>query len=521
MATDPLLERILVMTPTGRDAPMIVRLLSNSQMSSAICSDMADFCKKWEEGAGAAIIAEEALDIKNRHCLVESLARQPVWSDFPLVILTGGGHTTRASTAMARALESRGNLTLLERPLRMLTLVSAITSALRARRRQYEVKRLLEETKLAVEQRDQFLATLAHELRNPLAPIRNSLQIMRMMGCQTPVIAQAQEMMERQVCHMTRLLEDLLDVARISQGKIELRKERINLTSLVTHTVEAIRPLCDEQTHKLSVSLPSTPIWVDGDPTRLEQVLTNLLDNACKYTDRGGKIVIALEKNDSHACVRLSDNGSGIPPEKLPKIFDLFVQAERRLNRSQGGLGIGLTLVKKLVELHGGTVEAASDGPGRGSQFLVRLPVAREEPRDMRFSDRADAMTNTVANPLRILVVDDNVDAADSLGMMLSLTGQEIRVAYDGSTALSLAETFRPQVYVLDLGMPGMDGCELARRLRERPGLDKGVLIALTGWGQEEDRRRSREAGFHHHMIKPVEYAPLMELLNELQVKVN
>lgn len=516
MTPDPLAERVLVLTPTGRDGPMIARVLRRAGMAAEVCGDLSEFCRKWDEGAGAGVVAEEALAPEGRASLAEHLAKQPVWSDFPLVVLTGGGHTTRASTAMAQALESRGNVTLLERPLRILTLASAVQSALRARRRQYEVKRLLEETRQAVEQRDQFLAMLAHELRNPLSPIRNSLQVMKMPGVNGPVVDQARDMAERQVQHMARLLDDLLDVARVSRGKIELRREAVDLAPLVRNTVEAIRPTCEARRHELTVSLAPEPLRVEGDPTRLEQVLTNLLNNACKYTDPGGKIRVSASLEGGEAVLRVRDNGIGIPADKLAKVFDLFVQAERRLDRSQGGMGIGLTLVRKLVELHGGAVEAFSPGVGQGAEFVVRLPTLDPQPERGRSDSGGEPSPAPTAPSRRVLIVDDNVDAADSLGLMLRLAGQEVRVAYDGPSALAVAQEFRPQVLLLDLGMPGMDGYALARRLRELPGFAGGVLIALSGWGQEEDKRRSRDGGFAHHLVKPVDPAALQKLLASL-----
>ncbi len=513
MTPEPLAERVLVLTPTGRDGPMIARVLCRSGIAASVCGDMQGLCRQWDEGAGAAVIAEEALAPADRECLLGSLARQPVWSDLPLVILTGGGHTTRASTAVAQALEARGNVTLLERPLRILTLVSAMHAALRARRRQYEVKRLLEETRQAVEQRDQFLAMLAHELRNPLSPIRNSLQVMKHPGVHGPVLEQARDMAERQVQHMARLLDDLLDVSRVSRGKIELRKEVVDVTAVARDTAEAVRPSFAARGHELTVQAPAEPLRVEADPTRLEQVLTNLLNNACKYTDPGGKVCLSAGRDGAEVVLRVRDSGIGIAPEKLPKVFDVFVQAERRLDRSQGGLGLGLTLVRKLLELHGGRVEAHSDGPGRGSEFVVRLPAHDSPPGGRQCEWEGEGRDLPAAPACRVLVVDDNVDAADSLGMLLRLAGQEVRVAYDGPTALALAPEFRPQVVVLDLGMPSMDGFAVARRLREQPGFRDALLVALTGWGNEEDKRRTREAGFDHHMVKPADPAALQALL--------
>lgn len=362
--------------------------------------------------------------------------------------------------------------------------------------------------------KDEFLAMLAHELRNPLAPIRNSLHILKRPETDRPTAVQMLDMAERQVRNMARLLDDLLDVSRISRGKIELRREPLELTSVVHRAVEAVRSLFEQRRHELTVSLPPAAVYVNADSTRLEQVLTNLLNNAAKYTDPGGHISITLDAQAGEAVLRVRDTGIGIDPQMLPHIFDLFVQAERRLDRAQGGVGIGLTLVNRLVELHGGRVEAHSPGLGQGSEFTVWLPTTTE-----RSESNSDPAQGGQTRPLprrRVLVVDDNPDAADSLALLLGFAGQDVRTTYDGLSALEQAQEFAPEVVLLDIGMPGMDGYEVARRLRNEGGLHQALLVALTGWGQEEDRRRSAEAGFDHHLVKPVEPKRLRELLRKL-----
>jgi PAS domain S-box-containing protein len=379
-----------------------------------------------------------------------------------------------------------------------------------------EMRQLEEALKEADRLKDEFLAMLAHELRNPLAPIRNALHVLRQPGADAETAGRVRDMAERQVKHMARLLDDLLDVSRISRGLIELRQEVVDLAALARRTVEAVTPLVEERRHELNVALPPAPVRVKGDPTRLEQVLTNLLNNAAKYTAPGGRIWLDVGAEGGAAVVRVRDSGVGIPPEMLPKVFDLFVQAERKLDRAPGGVGIGLTLVRKLVAMHGGTVEAASPGPGQGSTFVVRLPARAEAPADA--PDAWAGATAASAPPRRrVLVVDDNRDAADSLAVLLRLTGQEVRVAYDGPSTLAQAGEFRPALAFVDIGMPGMDGYEVARRLRRQPGLEDTVLVALTGWGQEEDRRRSAEAGFDCHLVKPVEPDALGTLLADLK----
>jgi PAS domain S-box-containing protein len=374
-------------------------------------------------------------------------------------------------------------------------------------------KRAEAQLREADRRKDEFLAMLAHELRNPLAPIASALHLMTGQG-ETDV-EDERAMAERQVRHMARLIDDLMDVSRISRGKVVLRKERVDLKVLVNRAAEAGKLQLTERRNKLIVSVSEEPVLLEADPTRLEQVLTNLLNNASKFTDPGGRIWITAEREGDRAVVRVKDSGVGIEPAMLPEVFGLFVQAERRLDRSQGGLGIGLSLVKSLVEMHGGTVTAHSEGPGRGSEFIVRLPALDRSSKVGGGSPCATRPQPSLEMPVRrILVVDDNVDAADSLGRLLSrLWGQEIQVAYDGPSALEVAQSFQPEVVLLDIGLPGMDGCEVARRLRGEPELADVLLIAVTGWGQERDRLQVHNAGFNHHLVKPVDLDALKELL--------
>ena len=363
-------------------------------------------------------------------------------------------------------------------------------------------------------QKDEFLAVLAHELRNPLAPVRNALQVIRLGSHDPALVEQMRAMAERQVGYMTRLVDDLLDLSRISRGLIRLVKEPLDVAQPVQQAVEGVQPLVRERGLTLSVSLPPQPVHVEADPTRLQQVVGNLLSNAARYTDPGGHVLLTARQEGSDLVLRVKDTGIGIAPEMLPRIFDLFVQAERRLDRSHGGLGIGLTLVRRLVDLHGGSVTAHSEGPGRGSEFVVRLPaLTAEQQRELLRQPPEAQRPAAPAAPRRILVVDDNVDAAESLAVMLRLEGHEVRVACDGPAALAAAQAEAPEMVVLDLGMPGMDGFEVARRLRSQPGVDGVLLVALTGWAQEEDRRRCYEAGFDGHLPKPLEWDALRQFL--------
>jgi signal transduction histidine kinase/ActR/RegA family two-component response regulator len=372
-------------------------------------------------------------------------------------------------------------------------------------------KRSEEALREADRRKDEFLATLAHELRNPLAPIRTGLQILMCGEVADPLV----EMMDRQAEHLASLIDDLMDASRISLGKMDLRKEVVTLASVVGQAVAMARPLIDERGHELSVTVPDGDERLEADPTRLVQILSNLLENAAKYTDPEGQIRVHARREGGEVVIGIKDTGIGIAPESLTKVFDLFMQIERRLDRSQGGLGIGLCLVRSLVEMHGGTVTAHSEGPGRGSEFVVRLPAIAGDRVEPQGTPQPPKKGDGRESPgRRILVVDDNQDAANSLARYLKrLAGHEVEVAYDGPGALGLARTFRPDVVLLDIGLPGMSGYEVAERLREWPETVEARLIALTGWGQEDDRRRSRSAGIDVHLVKPVDLDAILELL--------
>jgi CheY-like chemotaxis protein len=367
----------------------------------------------------------------------------------------------------------------------------------------------------ADERKDQFLAMLAHELRNPLAPISNAVQIMKVEGPTGRNFDWSLKVIEDQVKQMTRMVDDLLDVSRITRGKVVLQKEPTELEVVVDLAVEASRPLIEDCQHHLSVTLPLHPVLLDVDPARMAQVLSNLLNNAAKYTEEGGEIALTAVQRGREVVITVRDNGIGISPELLPHIFDMFTQADQTLSRSRGGLGIGLTLVRSLVEMHHGRVWAHSDGPGQGSEFSACLAVAAEAP---LASDAGQPPAGEPEFPLarrRILVVDDNQYHAASLGVLLRTMGQDVDEAYDGLTALELARRHRPDVILLDIGLPGMDGYEVARRCREEKDLEQTMLVAMTGYGKEEDRRRSQEAGFNVHLVKPVNLEDLRLLLSQ------
>ncbi len=378
----------------------------------------------------------------------------------------------------------------------------------------YERLHLIKQLQEADRRKDEFLALLAHELRNPLAPIRNSMHILRMSARNDPTAERVGEMMERQVGHMVRLVDDLMEVSRITRGKIELRKETIEVAAVVRSAVETSRPLIENAGHQLALTLPADPLMLEGDPVRLGQVFANLLNNAAKYTDPGGQIWLTVRRDGNEVVIAVRDTGAGIPAEMLPRVFDMFTQVERTADRAQGGLGIGLTLVKSLVEMHGGTVMATSSGLGRGSEFSVRLPLSVS--RRSAGMAEPEPRTAKVLAPSRVLVVDDNRDAAQSLGMLLQVLGADVKTAFSGAEALETIHQFHPTVVLLDIGMPGMDGHEVARRIRQQPEFQDVMLIALTGWGQDDDRRRSESAGFNHHLTKPADVGTLKTLLNSL-----
>lgn len=430
-----------------------------------------------------------------------------------LDMLREGSRRHNELAAAAREDEERLRKTNAELAARIAEARDARHAALNVMEDAIEAKEALAE---ADRRKDEFLATLAHELRNPLAPIRNSVQIMRLAGIDGEVSEQARETIERQVSHLVRLVDDLLDVSRISRNKFQLRKERVALAVVVQSAIETSRPLIEASGQEFTVSLPSKTVWLDADLTRLAQAVSNLLNNAAKYTPESGEIRLAAQRQGREAVVRIRDTGIGIPREMLSHIFEMFGQVDTSHERSQGGLGIGLTLVKNLVEMHGGTVQVHSDGVGRGSEFVLRLPIA-----DTRTNAADETGGHAVPGAARrILIVDDNRDSADSLAMLLAHAGHETHTAHDGFAALEAAEDLRPDVILLDIGMPRLNGYEVARRLREEPWGGDVVLVALTGWGQAEDRSASRAAGFDEHFVKPVEHAVLAKFLSELPARV-
>ncbi|MEZ2299853.1 ATP-binding protein [Variovorax sp. RCC_210] len=503
--------RVLMRTATAKDAVMASAVLSHAGIETQVCPNLPALLREIGHGAGALLVSEEVLAGNGATELAAAVAAQPPWSDLPVLILARQGADSRA---IATAMEGTANVTVLERPIRVASLVSALRSALRARRRQYELRRILEDLNEADKRKTEFLATLAHELRNPMAPLSTALAILKRKALAPEAALPYYELMGRQLEHMVRLVSDLMEVSRITRGKIELQIAELALDQVIRGAVELSRPLMDAGKHTLTLHMADSSLAVEGDSVRLTQVFSNLLNNAAKYTPEGGRIDVFVERDDQgHAVVRVKDSGAGIPQAMLGAIFDMFVQVSDTARAAQGGLGIGLTLVKSLVELHGGTVAARSEGPDQGSEFIVSLPLLDHS---VRAGKKADAAQEAIASMHRILVVDDNRDAAESLAALLGLLGAQTAVAFSGPEALEKAESFRPSFGILDIGMPGMDGCELARRLRAHPQLHGMGLVALTGWGQPDDRLRIARAGFDHHLLKPVDVEELSGVLRKL-----
>lgn len=502
-------ERVLIFLPSSPEISLVAAVLPQADLACQFCANAEEFFGEWKTGGGTALLAEEALSPPVMQRLVEGLGQQPPWSDFPLVVFFGGGDkTTRTGLRMLSMLEPLGNVTILERPARVMTLVSAVQAALRARRRQYEVRDLLLRLEEAVRRRDEFLGKLVHELRNPLHTIRAATQILDQLNPQEGKAVEQRGIIGRQTRHLTLLIDDLLDVSGITSGKILLQRQNVDLNEVARQSFKAIEEAAQTYQHQVSFQAPSKPLHVEGDPKRLEQVLTNLLANAVRFTPPGGQIRLTLTTEEGLAVVRVRDNGAGIAPDLLPRIFNLFTPEDYFLDRPQGGLGIGLTLVRSLVEMHGGSVRASSAGPGKGSEFVVRLPLAPAPPS----SAAAKNPKGTAGKGQRVLLVEDNPDGRETLRLLLHLWGHQVEVAADGIQGVEKALAQRPDVALVDIGLPGLNGYQVANRLRDSLGSDV-YLIAMTGYGQPHDRRRAMEAGFDAHMVKPVDPEELGRLL--------
>ena len=498
-------QRSLVLAPSGKDAALIASALQHAKVEAHVCMAVADLVQEARAGVGAVLVAEEAL-VKPaaRQLLQELVDEQPSWSDLPVVLLAKAGPTTRLVIDASRSL---GNVTLLERPVASATLVSAVKTALRTRERQYL-------TRMAEQRKDEFLATLAHELRNPLAPLTNALHLVKRADSSGEIRDWSLAVMQRQLLQMTRLVDDLLDVARISQGKVTLQRRVVDARDVIRDAIEISAPLIDAMHHRLDAHVADEPVFVDADPVRLAQCVSNLLNNAAKYTPERGHIQLRAECDDKELRISVQDDGVGIPAEAMRGLFDIFSQVDRSRVHSQGGLGIGLSIVKAFVELHGGSVEAGSEGEGRGAVFTLRIPTV--ESCATVAPDTATRIRAAPSRPHRILVVDDNMDSADSLSMLLTACGHAVTKAYTGQGGIDAALRAPPDLAILDIGLPDMSGFDLAVRLRGEPQTSHTVLVALSGWGQKIDRQRSALAGFAHHLVKPADPSAVLELIQSV-----
>ena len=502
-------QRVLVLAAADEDVAVVRSALSAADCAVEFHKDVRALCGSIEAGAGAAIVADGAASGDELAHLLATLSRQPPWSDLPLVLL-GADDAGPCAPLVAAGF----NVTILERPVHAGPLGCAVRSALRARRRQYELRDLLADARLALRQRDEFLAMLGHELRNPLGVISSAVQILNRIGSRDREASETRDMIERQTSHLTRLVDDLLDVSRVSSGKIVLKREPVGLNEAARQCFQGCASLIAAQRHEVTFAPSPEPAVVDGDPVRLEQIVHNLLSNAVKYTPAGGRILVAVSRDGAQAVLRVRDNGMGIEPDMLERVFDMFTQADRSLDRAQGGVGMGLTLVKRLVEMHGGFVSASSAGIGRGSEFEVRLPASADvvTPPPRPTQGPTEPRPRAPATPRHVLIVEDGPDARNALGRLLQLWGHHVELAEDGTRGVERALASRPEVALIDIGLPGLNGYEVARRVRQVLG-DRIRLIALTGYGQPDDQERTREAGFDQHLVKPVNPRLLSRLL--------
>jgi len=509
--------RVLMAPATRRDGEATALALAPLGLQVVVAAGLDSIAEQVGAGVGAIVLTDLALGDPGLDRLARALDAQPHWSDVPIVLAMRGDASSAATSLHVRL----SNVTVIDRPTSIRTLANAIQAALRARRRQYELRdrivaleRAEQALRDADRRKDQFLATLAHELRNPLAPIRNAAYLLANVALTPEHLAECAAMIARQSRSMAMLLDDLLDVARITNGKLELKFIDVTLATIVDSAVEAVKPLVDARRHRFLTSVADPRAVVSADPLRLSQVLTNVLTNAAKYTDPGGNIELSVRVVGDVAEFIVRDDGVGIDHALLPHLFEMFNQAADTLDRSQGGLGIGLSLARSLIEMHGGEITASSDGKGKGAAFRLTLPVVDGGRRDApaRLAAIASAPSGVGAQA-RVLVADDNVDAAASVAMMLELDGYDVEVAHDGRQAIARADAAPPAAMVVDIGMPGADGYEVARHVRRHAWGRDMLLVATTGWGQPEDKQRAIEAGFDAHFTKPVYPEHLRELL--------
>ena len=499
--------RVLILTPTGRDAALAEGLLNRSGLSCYVCSNQEELRREIAKGAGCVLMAEEALPHDRAVTWDDLFGPEPPWSQLPIMLLLARGHAQK-DLALLRTIEKRPSIGFIERPAQKRSLISALKNAIEARRLQYAIRDALDALQTADRRKDEFLAVLAHELRNPLAVISAAIHIKKRRSADGD--DDMLSAIEGQTQQLTRIVDDLLEVSRISLGKLELHKQRLDLVSLVREVFEKGADKLQAGKHRKQFYAPSTELFIEGDPIRLGQVFSNLLNNAAKYTADVGAIDVTVTQDGCSAVVIVKDTGVGIPPEMITRVFDIFIQVDRNLGRAQGGIGVGLSLTRSLVTLHGGTIEARSGGADKGSEFIVRLPLS--EAPDASNVEPAQDTNERRASQTKVLVVDDDHLVGKLTGELIASFGMEVRVVPGGAEALEVIPKFQPRIVFVDLGMPGMDGYETVRRIRQLPGGDSLFIAALSGWGQAEDFERSAEAGFDRHFVKPIKIAELENL---------
>lgn len=510
--------RVLVLAPIRRDGALAAQVLHEAGIATAVSSSVQQLRAEMAEGAGAVLLTEEVLTPEAIEELSETFRNQLAWSDLPVLLFSGGAGRRDSLPPAIRKLAELVNITLLDRPTRKITLVSSVLAALRARRRQYEVRDLLMELEASVRQRDQFLAMLSHELRNPLASIVTAVALMRRRGPESPSLET--EVIERQAALLSRLVDDLLDVSRVTLGKVALDPVPTDVREILERCVQSLAAAAQNRGLQTALLCEDGPApVVRGDPLRLEQIFNNLLTNAIKYTPPGGTVTVSLTSEGGMAQVRVSDTGVGIDADVMPRIFEPFTQASSTLDRAQGGLGIGLTLVRHLAHLHQGTVTAESEGRGKGSSFVVRLPISPEPPAPTSLPVRtAPAAALRQVSPRRILIIEDNHDLREGLKALLEDAGHEVFACADGEEGVDVALARKPDVLLIDIGLPKLDGYSVAAKVRAE--LDRrALLVAITGYGLPEDRRRALAAGFDDHLTKPVSVRAVLDVLDRSEYR--
>lgn len=506
MSTASSSRRLLIVAPIGRDADLMSTYLQAAGLTCLICPDLDDVCARFVEGAGALLVTEEALQSDQTVRLSRALDEQPPWSDLPIIILMGEP-TFDPKTRAFGPIGKRTSVTFIDRPVRIKSLVSAAQSALRARERQYEIRDLMQKLEDRVNERDRFLAILGHELRNPLGAI---LLASQMKDGDGRLDGDHAELIERQSRHLTRIVNDLLDLSRVVSGKIVLKPQTIDLADVVRQSLETLSDAASRQSVSVEVRYADEPLPVHVDPVRADQILSNVLSNAIKYTPAGGNVVLSLARDGNQAVARVQDDGVGIDPARIGRIFELFAQAENAIGRAQGGMGIGLALVRNLLQLHGGTIEAHSEGEGKGTEFVVRFPLASENARTAE--KRPVVQVSQDGQPRRIVIVEDNADVRELLRLKLKRLGHAVDAVGDGPSGVVAIVDARPDLALVDIGLPGLDGYQVATRVRETLGGDV-VLVAVSGFGQPEDKRKAMDAGFDEHITKPADVSDIENLL--------